>query len=79
MSGAPICSKNFGINPFSVIPNTQPKLPVVIVDFNFDLLRLRMPKCIPQRLACNPINFVPMDRMEILRCALQLYSNCVRR
>ena len=40
-------------------PAPQPKLPLVISDFYFDLPRVCVSECIPQCLACNPIDVVP--------------------
>jgi hypothetical protein len=79
MSGAPIASKNLWINPFSIIPYPQPKLPGVIVYFNFYLTRLRVPECIAQRLACDPVDFVAEYGMEIPRGAFHLYPTDGRR
>jgi hypothetical protein len=60
-------SENGCINPFSVVPQTQPELLVVIADFDLDTLCLGVPKGVPQRLGCKLVNFVTHDRVQISR------------
>src|SRR6266550_1216815 len=48
-----------------VIPDPQPEMPLVIPNFHFDPLRLRVLEGIAQRLARNPVDFVPQDRMKV--------------
>src|SRR6202167_5389822 len=62
-----LLAKNLRVNPLSVVPDTQPKLSCVVVDFHFDLSRVCVAECIAQGLACNPVNFVPQNRMEVSR------------
>ena len=38
---------------------------LVIPNFHFDPLRLRVLEGIAQRLARNPVDFVPQDRMKV--------------
>ena len=57
----------------SVVANPQPKEPVIVVDFQFDSARLRMPEGVPQGLGSNPVDFVAKDRME--RPRLSFYLN----
>jgi hypothetical protein len=64
---ARLLAKNLRVNPLSVVPDPQPKLLCVIVDFDFDLSRLCVAECIAQGLACNPVDFVPQNRMEVSR------------
>src|SRR4029077_7179185 len=42
-------------------------------DFHFDSLRPRMPESIAQRFARDPVDFVPEDRMEVLRRAFHFH------
>jgi hypothetical protein len=61
------------VNALSVIPDPQPKLPVVIPDFHFDPLRLGVLEGIAQCLPCDPVDFVSEERMEILWGSFNLH------
>src|ERR1700677_3304020 len=71
---ARILTKNLRVNPFSVVPDPQPKLLCVIVDFHFDLSRLCVAECIAQGLAGNPVDFVPQNWMEVSRRAFYCHT-----
>jgi hypothetical protein len=71
---ARMLAKNLRVNPLSVVPDTQPKLSCVIVDFHFDLSRLCVAECIAQGLACNPVDFVPQNWMEVSRRAFYCHT-----
>jgi hypothetical protein len=68
MARAPF--NKLAVHSYSIIPHPQPKLPLVIANFHFNSLRLRVVKRIAQRLAGNPIDFVPQDWMDSPRSAL---------
>src|SRR3984885_7775305 len=71
---ARLLAENLRVNPFSVVPDPQPKLSCIIVDFHFDLSRLCVVECIAQGLACNPIDFVPQNWMEVSRRAFHCHT-----
>jgi len=71
---ARILAKNLRVNPLSVVPDSQPKLSCVIVDFHFDLSRLCVAECIAQDLARNPVDFVPQNWMEVSRRAFYCHT-----
>src|SRR5689334_6753915 len=62
----------------SIIPDMNPELLCVIIDFHFDATRLRVPEGIAQRLSGNPVNFVPQDRAQTPGRALHLHLKCGR-
>src|SRR5216684_1755216 len=70
VSGAPASIQDRRINALAVVPYPQPKLPLVVANFHFDPLRVRVAECITQRLTGNPVDFVPRQRSEIARHAL---------
>src|SRR5215470_8103375 len=74
VSDAPAFTKNLRINPLSVVPDPQSKLSLLIANFHLDPSRLCVLECITQRLACNPIDFVPEERNEIPRCTLHIHD-----
>jgi hypothetical protein len=61
------------VNAPPIIPDPQPKLPLVIPDFHFDPLRLCVLEGVAQRLACNPIDFGPQYRIQVSRRAFYLH------
>src|SRR5580704_17648876 len=67
-------AKNLRVNPLSVVSDPQSKMSCVIVDFHFDLSRLCVSECIAQGLACNPVDFVPQNRMEVSRRAFHRHT-----
>jgi hypothetical protein len=71
---ARMLAKNLRVNPLSVVPDPQAKLSCVIVDFDFDLSRLCVAECIAQGLACNPVDFVPQNWMEVSRRAFYCHT-----
>ena len=74
MSGAPFFIEELRVHALPVIPDPQPKLPFVIPEFHFYLLRLCVPEGIAQRLGGNPVDFVSEYRMEVPRCPLHLHT-----
>ena len=54
----------------AIIPDPQSKLPLVIAKFHFDLGRAGVFERIAQRLACDPVDLVALDRMQGARRAL---------
>jgi hypothetical protein len=80
MAGAPFSAKNLRVNALAIIPDPQPKLPVAVADFDLDVSRVCVPKCIAQSLAGNPVDFVAKVRMETPWHALHPHpENCGRR
>src|SRR6266478_5444284 len=71
--GGPVFIKMLGVDALSVIPDPQPKMPFVIPDFHFDPLRLCVPEGVAKCLPCDPVDFVPQYRMEILGRAFHLH------
>src|SRR5262249_45423813 len=69
---APASSWNARIKAFSVIPDPHAKLPLIIPDFHFDSPGVRVPECVAQRLAGDPVDLVPHDWSEVSRCAFHL-------
>src|SRR6516165_5593433 len=72
MSGAPLIIKELGVHTFPVIPEPQPKLPFLVLDFHLDLPRLCVPEGVAHRLARNPVDFIAEYRMEVTRRAFHL-------
>src|SRR5713101_4402466 len=66
------------VNALSLIPHPHAKLPFVIPDFDFDLLRLCVLEGIAQCLAGIPVHFVTEDRMKVPRVSFKLGSIWVR-
>jgi hypothetical protein len=60
MSGAPACGKNLGVNAFSVVSDSQPKMPIAILDCHFDPRRLRVAARIAHRFATDPVDACPL-------------------
>src|SRR5262245_31931347 len=50
------------VHAFSIVPDTQPKLVVVVQNLSLDLLRLCVPKGITQHLTRDAVNFSADDR-----------------
>ncbi len=67
MSGTLIVIQKLRVNPLTIVPHPQPKLPFVIPDFHFDPLRLCVLESIAHCLAGNPIDFVSQYRTEVPR------------
>jgi hypothetical protein len=67
VSGAPVFIQKLLVNVLSAVPDPQPKLPFVILDFHRDPLRLCVLERIAECLARNPIDSVSQYRMESLR------------
>src|SRR5262249_39937793 len=59
VSGARASLKNFCVNALSVVPDVQPKLPLVVSDFHFDPARVCMPEGIANPLGSNPVDIIP--------------------
>src|ERR1700675_2452034 len=74
VSGEPFVAKHARVNAASIIPDPYPKLPLVIADIHFDPARPCVAKCIAQRLPCNPVDFVPEDRLQLLRRTFHLHQ-----
>src|SRR2546428_2899961 len=78
MPGKPWCPscpcprRTFGSMPFSIVADPQPKLPLAIMDFDFDATRVCVPECIAHRLDCNPVGRVPEGRSEVPLCAFHM-------
>jgi len=66
VSGEPFVTNHARVNAASIIPDSDPKLPVAIPDFHFDTPRPCVAKCIAQPFPCNPVDLVPQDRMKLL-------------
>jgi hypothetical protein len=73
MSGTLIFTQKLRVNPLTIVPYTQPKLPFVIPDLHFDPPRLCVPERIAQCLHCNQVNFVSQNRMEVPRRSFYHY------
>src|SRR5262249_12830572 len=69
MSGAPL-AENLRVYTFAVIPNPQTQITLIILYLHLDAPSLSVVECIAQRLACNPINVITQDRIEVTRRAL---------
>src|SRR5580704_13429432 len=65
------------VNPFSIVPDTQPKKTVAVCDVRFDLTCLRVAKRILQRLTRNSVNVVAKNWADFPRGAF--YRNAERR
>src|SRR5258708_992545 len=66
-------TQTFRVNALAIVANPQTKLLFVVPDFHFDLLCIGVLEGIAYRLACNPVDFVPQDRMEIPRGSFHLH------
>src|SRR6202041_1605539 len=62
-------AKNLRVEALSIIPDTDPELPVVVANLHLDLARLRVLECISQRLACKPVDFIAQYRIQTPRGA----------
>src|SRR5579863_5484431 len=65
------------VNPFSIVPDTQPKKTVAVCDVRFDLTCLRVAERVLQCLTRNSVNVVAENWAEVPRRAL--YRNAERR
>ena len=74
VTGAATRVQDLLIHAVSIIPHPQSKPPLVIMNFHFDPLRVRVPKCIAQRLCRNSIDFVADQRSEDTYCALHAHG-----
>ncbi len=61
------------VNALPVVPHPQPELSFVIVDFHFHPLRIRVLEGIAHGLACNAVDLVSRDRMQVPRRAFHLH------
>ena len=68
----PVSAENLRVDAFSIVADPQPKLPLAIMDFDFDATRVCVPECIAQRLDCNPVGLVPEGRSEVPLCAFHM-------
>src|SRR5579871_1810633 len=78
MSGASALFQDLSIDPLSIVPHSQPKLPLVVVNVHFDSFGRGVPKGITQCLPGDPIDFVPEDRSEPPGCAFFVYAKIGR-
>jgi hypothetical protein len=69
---APIVTEKLQVDAFSVVAQAQSELRLVIPDFQFDVVRLGVPKSVSQGLAGNPVDFVPHHRVKIAGRAFHL-------
>ena len=58
MSFRSLTRQNRWIDAFSIIPDTQPKLLMVITNVNLDLSCAGVPKGVPKRLARNLVDLI---------------------
>ena len=65
--------EHLGINAAPVVANAQAKLARIIDDFHFDPPGQRVPEGIAERLAGNPVDFVPDQRWKISRFSFHLH------
>ena len=75
MSDTPLCSQKVRVDALAIIPDPLSKLPLVIAQFHFNLLRLGMSECIAQGLARDLVDFVTHDRVQSARCACDTTCN----
>src|SRR6266478_6223982 len=78
VSGAPASIQDGRINALAVVPDSQPKLPLVVTNFHSDPLRVGVSERIAQRLAGNPIDFAPQQRSEVARCTFYHHTKVGR-
>ena len=67
MSGAPACGKNLWVNAFSVVGDSQPKVPVAIPDRHFDQRCLRVAARIAHGFATNAVDFIAYNGCKFTR------------
>ena len=72
MSFTPIIAQEFRVDALAIIADSQPYPPFVIVDFHFNLLRVRVTECVAHGFPGNSVDLVAKNRMQIARRALQL-------
>ena len=63
--GAAACIDDLRVDALSVVADPQAKAPMVIANVHFDPCGVRVPECITQRFACDPVYFTPYKRSEI--------------
>jgi hypothetical protein len=78
VSFRPLSRQDGGINAFSIIPDTEPELLIVVADFYLDLPRLRMAEGVPQSFSGNSVDFVAQDGMQISWPAFDVNAKCRR-
>src|SRR5262249_34068000 len=64
MARASACREDLRVDALSIVAESQPKLPFVVMDIHFDMPRAGVAECVAQRLARNPVDFVPYDRRQ---------------
>ena len=69
-----MAGENRRINTLSVIAHAQSELVIVIADFNFYLLCLRVLEGGVERFGSNFVNLVTEDGMEVSRLTLNRYT-----
>src|SRR5260370_29700662 len=68
--------QNLWINAVTVIANAQAELGGAVIDLHFDMIGVGVAEGVAQRLAGNPIDFIPDHWIEGLRAALSEDSKC---
>jgi hypothetical protein len=75
VTGAAFVGHNLWVDASPIIANSHSKLALIIVDIHFDPTRPCVDECVTKRLANNPEDIVPQDRVEIAQCSFYLYAN----
>src|SRR5258707_13533171 len=65
VSGTHSLIGNLRINPTPVVSNMQKKLGITVGNLRFDLLRSGMAERVSQRLACNSVDFIAQNGIEL--------------
>src|SRR4029077_4147252 len=73
MTGVAAAREHARLDAAPIVPDAQPELLAVVANVHFDLVRLRMPERVAQRLGGNPVDLVSEDRREIARRALHVH------
>src|SRR5271165_7538632 len=74
VSAAPLFLDHRRVDALSIVADTHAKLTIAIADGDLDAPGVGMLERVAHRLARNPVDFIPQDRMEIARRAFHLYE-----
>jgi hypothetical protein len=73
MSGSPTLGKNVGVHAFSVIADSQPKMPVAILERDFDPRRLCVAARIAHGFATDTVDFLAYNWRKFTHGTLPIH------
>src|SRR5579864_4587120 len=72
-------AEHVGGNPFTIVPNANPEIFLVVANFNFNVFCRCVSEGIAYCLRRKPVNFVSKNRMQIPRYTLHDHFKLGRR